>query len=316
MNRDINFSRTAVIYSSKESLWKVLLSEGLYERAWGAKLKTTWVPGTDVQFSGTWEEVQYSDKGVVQVNYEYKTLKFSYWSSFWDVADNPDEYCFISFKVDALDNMTCECTISQEGFRDEKHYADTVELLIRTLDTVKLEAEKHFLASFCKNVFDKLIRLIESADARSYNNSLRDRWSPGQIAEHVIISSSGLDQFLADTIPSPTNYDLNISRIRSMMFNMKQKLVTPDVLIPPSRTFDPHHHADQLRAIGSEINHCIETLDFTRKCESFDMPPFGHMSIFEWLTFSGCHIARHTSQMEILVKASASSECTRDHDYA
>lgn len=302
MNKDINFSKTALIHSSKESLWKVLLSEQLYNKAWGAVIKTTWVAGSDIQFRGIWEGVTYIDKGVVQINDEYSILKFSYWSSFWDVADDPDEYCFITFKVHALDSMTCECTITQEGFRDEKHHADTVELLIKTLDTIKLEAERYFLASFSGNVFGKLIPLIESADQEVYNEPVREGWSPAQVTEHVIMSSSSLEQFLGEAISSSTEYDRHVREIRGMMINMMKKFRTPEALVPPLKAFDQKLHTHQLCAISSEISHCIETLDFTRRCESYPMPPFGLMSIFEWLTFTVYHIARHTSQIEMLMK--------------
>lgn|SRR5690606_15532775 len=141
MNKDITFSKSIIISSTRKSLWKVLLSKDLYEKAWGARLETTWEPGTDIRFSGTWEGVAYSDKGVVQVNDEPELLKFSYWSSFWEADDRPDEYCFITFRIQALNNRTCECTITQDGFRDDKHYADTTALLVDTLDVIKLEAE-------------------------------------------------------------------------------------------------------------------------------------------------------------------------------
>lgn len=302
MNKDIRFSKSATIFSSKESLWSVLLSGQLYENAWSAQLETTWEAGTDIRFYGIWEGVKYFDKGVILVNDKYKTIQFSYWSSFWDVNDLPEEYCFITFKIDALDDMTCECSITQDGFRDKIHYAETKLLLTKTLDTLKLEAEKISLASLANKVFDKLILVIGSMAPGYYNNSFRDSWTPGQIAEHIISSSSGLTQFFGDATTPSGRYDQNVPSIRAMLLDTTHKLKAPDALVPPIKMYDGRHQMEQLRVIKNELEHCIKTLDFAGKCESYPMPPFGLMSVFEWLTFTVYHIARHTSHLELLMK--------------
>jgi hypothetical protein len=51
MNHEIIYSKTTLIYSSKESLWKVLLSEKFYALAWGATLSTSWQIGTPISFT-------------------------------------------------------------------------------------------------------------------------------------------------------------------------------------------------------------------------------------------------------------------------
>lgn len=298
MDKQINFSKTVTIYSSSKVVWEVLLSEELYQTAWGARLTTSWKPGSDIRFSGTWEGIEYSDKGVVLINEGYNHLKYSYWSSFWDVTDDPEEYCFISYKVHAVDSMTCECTITQDGFRDQKHYEDTVELLLKTLAIIKCESERLELASFCENVFDRMISRMDSIHADLYNKPVANGWSPGQIVEHVIMSSSGMEQFLGEATPSSTPYDSNIPGIRTMMLNTTQKLKTPDPLVPPFMIFEREQQKQKLVAISHELTRCINTLDFGKKCESDPMPPFGNMSVFEWLTFTVFHISRHTSQLE------------------
>ncbi len=307
MNRNISFSKTITIFSAPESLWEVLKSGQLYEKAWSAKLETTWEVGSDIRFSGTWEGVDYFDKGVVQIYDELRLLKFSYWSSFWEVADTPNEYCFITFRIDTLDSTSCECTVVQDGFRDEKHYTDTTMLLTDTLAIIKLEAEKMSLASFASNVFSRLSEFVVSVDPEFYNGPFKDGWSPGQIVEHVIMSSSGLKDFFKDATSSSAPYDSNVQAIKTMMLDTKQKLKTPESLVPPFKLFDQQQHAKQLDLINREINHCIETFDFSMKCESYEVPPFGQMTVFEWLIFTVYHIERHTRHFNWLVSEQKSN---------
>ena len=301
MNKEITFSKTAIIFSARESIWKVLQSEQLYQTAWAAKLNTTWEPGAKIRFSGIWENVEYSDKGEVLINQPYSFLKYSYWSSFWEVADTPEEYCFISYKINPLNDGSCEFTIAQDGFRDEKHYSDTVELLVKTMDMIKYESEKLDLTSRCENAFSKLISFVDSAQQDLYNKPVANGWSVGQVVEHVIMSSSGLKQFLSEATSSSDPYDSKVPEIRAMILNTTQNLKTPDTLIPPFNIYNSQQHTQQLTAISREINDCIRTLDFRNKIETFPMPPFGYMSIFEWLTFTVFHISRHTLQLERLL---------------
>jgi hypothetical protein len=298
MDKRKNFSITGVIYSSKESTWSVLLSAQLYQTIWGAKLKTTWQPGTSVEFKGVWENVDYTDMGVVLINKENRLLKYSYWSSFWEVADTPDEYCDITYSINPLDSFSCELTIAQDGFRDEKHYSDTVELWKSALDTIKLESEKFDLSAHCHSVFDNLLSTFDSISDESYNKPVSSGWNIAQVVEHIILGNSGLKQFLTEASADPSNeYDVNIQKIKSMMLNTTDKLKTVNDLVPPFKKYDKKHHRDLLLSIQKEINDCVNTLALRAKC-TLEMQPFGLMSIFEWLNFCVFHISRHTRQIE------------------
>lgn len=301
MNRDITFSKAAIIHASKESVWKVLLSPRLYDIAWAAEVKTTWQPGSSIQFRGVWENVEYFDKGVVQINETNAFLKYSYWSSFWDAPDTPDEYCFISYTVNPVTQHSCELVITQDGFRDEKHYSHTTGLLTSTLDLIKLESEKFYMASLCDSVFNNLISLVDEAPYEQYNQPKLGKWNVAQLVEHIIIGNSGLKEFLGAASFSSARYDSNIHNIRALMLNQSDKLKAPDVLIPSSQNYDKNQHRDLLVAMQLEIKDCIQILDFGKRCESVAMPPFGDMSVFEWLTFSLFHISRHTSQIQLLL---------------
>ena len=302
MNKDLVFSKSTKIYASENTVWNKLLSAQFYHIAWGATLATTWHVGSSVEFSGEWDGVQYVDKGIVLEYIETRFLKFSYWSSFWGTVDAPEEYCHISYTISQINEYSCEYTITQEGFRDQTHYDETVELWANTSNVSKYESEKDELRSITTGVFADLMSAIESTPEKLYNKEIPGKWSPGQIVEHIIIGNSGLKEFLTATPGNADNtYDSNIDGIRNLMLNNEVKYTSPDFLLPPYKNYNKEAHKEILMNVKTEINDCILTLDFHAICGSAEMPPFGFMSYYEWINFSVFHILRHTRQLNTLV---------------
>lgn len=298
MNKEHTHSIKRTIYASKETVWKFLLSPEFYRNAWVAKLTTNWVEKSTVQFTGFWEGVEYTDKGVVTICKENQQLEFTYWSSFWDAPDLPEEYCKISYILNQLDDYCCKLTIKQTGFRDDKHFADTVEMWDTTIEIAKLEAEKLDLIDITNQTFEKLISYIDSIDERNYNKPVKTGWNTAMFVEHIILGNSEMKQFLL-TAPLPLTlpYDMNIENIRKLMTNTIVKLVSPNYLIPEQKMYAIEKHKTTLLQIQVEIIDCILEVDLKQKCGASDMPGFGFMSNFEWLNFSVFHIMRHTNQL-------------------
>jgi uncharacterized protein YndB with AHSA1/START domain len=95
------------IHAPIEKVW-----EGLTQPEWvkqyffGTQLVTTWQPQTPIYFKGEWEGVAYEDKGTVLRYEPYKVLIYNYHSSMSDLADLPENYQIISYRVKTRDNAT------------------------------------------------------------------------------------------------------------------------------------------------------------------------------------------------------------------
>jgi hypothetical protein len=301
MNRERSFSLNVTVYASRQSLWETLLSANTYSMAWQSVLETTWERGTSIRFTGTWEEVEYHDKGEVQINHPQSCLQFTYWSSFWNVADTPGEYCMITYTLHPLDIFSCELTITQDGFRDETHYVEMVELWRSTAAIIKYEAEKQELDALSRDVFQKLNYIINEPPAEIYNLPRAGRWNYAQVVQHLVQATAGMKNFLAEGAAGSTDkYDQNIPTIRKMMLNRINKLSTLDFLVPQSVHYVRGEHKRMLAVIQAEINHCIHACDLKQQVTGMALPPFGFMSVFEWLNFSLFHISRHCAQLEDL----------------
>ncbi|WP_197091550.1 DinB family protein [Sphingobacterium endophyticum] len=299
MNKELKFSESTKIYASKEAVWKTLLSPEFYQVSWGSALATTWQTGSPIQFSGTWEDVGYLDKGIIKEHIENTFMKFSYWSSYWEAEDIPEEYCDISYTVKQLDAQSCEFTIIQIGFRDQIHYDDTVELWKNTNKILKYLSEKDELISISNAVFNELASIIAAISEEKYNAEPSEEWNPAQIVEHIILGNTGMKQFLTEVpYSSDVPYDFNVPDIREFMLNKEVKYQAPNFLIPGTKHYDVNEHLKRILYLQTEIHDCIVTLSFEDKCGTTDMPPFGFLSIFEWLNFSVFHIFRHKEQLK------------------
>ena len=295
----MKFSESIKIYASKEKVWKTLLSKEFYQISWGAALSTTWQTGSPILFTGTWEDVEYFDKGIVKEHIKNSFLKFTYWSSFWEAEDTPEEYCDISYLVKQLDEYSCEFTITQVGFRDQVHYEDTVKLWENTSQTLKYLSEKFELTSINNAVFNEIASIITTFPAEKYNAETSEKWNPAQIVEHIIIGNTGMKQFLTEVpYASDIPFDYNVQAIRDFMLNNDVKYQAPDFLIPATKQYDINQYRELLLKLQAELNDCITTLSFEDKCGTSDMPPFGYMSVYEWLNFSVFHIFRHKEQLK------------------
>jgi len=297
MNHEIRYSVFTRVNAPASVVWEILRSPATYQTAWNAELVTRWVKGEPIGFSGIWEDQPYQDKGVILEIADERWVEFSYWSSFWEAPDIEGEYSVIRYEVEPIDTFSCELTIMQRGFRDDVHYQETVRLWNDTINIMKQLAEKSDLRSRISATFGGLAELIGALSPEAYNRTVTSKWTVGQLVEHVIMSNAGFRDFLTGNAAASTrDYDTHVPEIRALMSNQSVGLQAPEFLVPPAVTYDAGRHVGALQGIKDELLACTE-LDLTQICNGFDMPPFGVLTFFEWLTFAAFHTERHRQQV-------------------
>jgi uncharacterized protein YndB with AHSA1/START domain len=118
-------------------VWDALTNPELIKKYFfGTNAKSTWKPGTPVQFTGEWEGKTYEDKGTVIENEEQHLLKYSYWSSMSGMEDRPENYASITYKLDA-DDKGSNLTIIQDNIPDEKMKEHSASNWNMVLDNLK-----------------------------------------------------------------------------------------------------------------------------------------------------------------------------------
>jgi hypothetical protein len=298
MNQEIRYSVSTRVNAPASVVWEILCSPSTYHTAWNAELATRWVKGAPIGFSGMWEDQPYQDKGIVLEISEERLVEFSYWSSFWEAPDIEGEYSTIRYELEPIDTCSCGLTVMQRGFRDDIHYQETVILWNDTINIMKQLAEKSDLRNRISATFGRLAELIGALSPEAYNRRVASKWTVGQLVEHVIMSNAGFMDFLTgNAAASSRNYAIHVPEIRTLMSNQAVGLQAPEFLIPSAAVYETANHLSALHGIRDELLDCTE-LDLTQICNGIDMPPFGVLTFFEWLTFAVFHTERHRQQVE------------------
>lgn len=94
-------SYQTVLKADVSKVWAALTQPELVKQYFfGTTLQSTWEVGSPIIFSGAWEGQAYKDKGTVLEYTHNKSLKYSYWSSWSNMPDLPENYLLISYAVE------------------------------------------------------------------------------------------------------------------------------------------------------------------------------------------------------------------------
>lgn len=147
-----------------------------------------------------------------------------------------------------------------------------------------------------RSVFDDAIESVRDTDDQYLNETPSEGgWTPGQVAEHIVICSRGIpDNQVATT---DRNIDKNVTALSDIFLNMEEKTkaapqVTPGV--------PPHHKRDLIAALEANkgtIIAIINNEDLGLLCLGMEFPYMGYLTRYEWLHFVHVHTRRHVNQL-------------------
>jgi uncharacterized damage-inducible protein DinB len=131
-----------------------------------------------------------------------------------------------------------------------------------------------------------------------------DRWSVGEVAEHITVSESTLFGLVLKSMqspPDPAKRELVKGKdqvIVAKVPDRSQKFKAPEILQPTGRWAN---EADLTKAFEearqANMDYIRNTNDDLRD-HFFDHPVLGPMDGYQWLLLIAAHSARHTAQIE------------------
>lgn len=143
MNKNLIASSNINIQSTPEKIWDVLTKpENIKEYLFGTEVLTDWKIGNPIVFQGEYNGQKYEDKGNVIENTRNKLLKYDYWSGFSGMEDKPENYSFVTYKIEKLNKNSVKFTWHQQGFSSEEGKCHTEQGLQSMLEKIKELAEK------------------------------------------------------------------------------------------------------------------------------------------------------------------------------
>ncbi|WP_276374473.1 SRPBCC family protein [Chryseolinea sp. H1M3-3] len=101
-------------------VWDALTNPDLIKQYFfGTQAVSDWKEGSTLEFKGVWDGKTYLDKGVILKSQPEKLFQYTYYSSFSNLPDAPENYSNISYELDEENGETA-LTIKQENVANEE----------------------------------------------------------------------------------------------------------------------------------------------------------------------------------------------------
>ena len=140
---NIELKLSQEINASVAEVWDALINPTkIKQYLFGTDTHCDWKVGSSIRFTGEWEGKSYEDKGTILAIEKEKLLSYDYWSSFSGVADMPENYQIVTFKLQSAGNKTV-LNLAQQNIRSEETKAHSTENWKMVLGSLKDLVEKH-----------------------------------------------------------------------------------------------------------------------------------------------------------------------------
>ncbi|MBS1524739.1 MAG: DinB family protein [Bacteroidetes bacterium] len=124
-------------------------------------------------------------------------------------------------------------------------------------------------------------------------------WTAGQVAEHVLMSASGVAKALRGrTATADRNPEQHIELFSEIFLNFEHKLKSPDFIIPSDEAKDKQALINALNETFCSIEDAAGLGDLDSICLAFEMPTLGTLSKKELIWFTIVHTKRHIHQLK------------------
>lgn len=144
---DHDVTVTRMIHTDANRVWKVLTDTDLVsEWMMGARVKSTWQPGSPITWSGEYNGKGYEDKGEVIEVKPGSRLVHTHFSAMSGVEDTPENYHRVAWHVDQ-DGSSTKLTLTQNGASSAKEAEQFKESWRTMLDRLREVAEADAAAS-------------------------------------------------------------------------------------------------------------------------------------------------------------------------
>jgi hypothetical protein len=151
-----------------------------------------------------------------------------------------------------------------------------------------------------KDTGDQLQEVLSSFTAEQINKvPFAGSWTPGQVAEHLLISASGALQTVnGETTIVDRDAAQHVPILKQIFLDFSTKMKSPDFVLPSDDPKDKEVLEDSLTKAMNGLVETGQSADLSATCTSFGLPTIGFLTRLEWLTFVNVHTTRHISQLK------------------
>lgn len=138
MQTDYKIQYKTTINASVEKVWDALTNPEIVKQYFfGTELISTWKVGQDIVYQGEWEGTKYKDSGKILEYVQNEKVVFSYFSSWTQKENTPENHLWISYVLKQIENGT-ELIISQTNYDAEtaKHSEQNWAIVIDSMKKI------------------------------------------------------------------------------------------------------------------------------------------------------------------------------------
>lgn len=142
--------------------------------------------------------------------------------------------------------------------------------------------------------------LVSSFNDKQMNERTTEgSWTPGQVAQHIIMANSGFGDVLYGTVEQTERApDLQIDRLKDIFLDFTSKMEAPDFIIPHDKKYSKDGLLTAFESMKRKVSKAVSDLDLTQTCLAFELPVFGFLTRLEAIYFVIYHTKRHANQLK------------------
>jgi|SRR5690606_1011028 len=115
MEQKLTLRKTFRLKAPVAKVWDALTKPELIKvYFYGTDTETDWKKGSPIYFRGSWEGVDYVDKGTILDIKPQELIRYNYWSSMSGTEDIPENYAIITYELTPVADGTI-LTVTQDG---------------------------------------------------------------------------------------------------------------------------------------------------------------------------------------------------------
>src|SRR5258706_6403062 len=151
------------------------------------------------------------------------------------------------------------------------------------------------------NIASEFLQLIESLSDKQINIiPFKDSWTPGQLAEHLTKSNTGIAKALKiEGTPTERNPAEREQELKEMFLDFTIKFQASEFLLP---TKDVYNKETVVADLKRSLDRLKEESDKTNLSEAINHPAFGEITKLELLHFVKFHMQRHLHQQKKIIR--------------
>jgi uncharacterized protein YndB with AHSA1/START domain len=120
MSANLIAKASTTIAAPASRVWEALTTPEIIKKYFfGTQAISDWKEGSTLEFKGSWEGKEYLDKGIILKSQPEKLFQYTYYSSFSNLPDAPENYANISYELSEDDGVTT-LTVKQENVANEE----------------------------------------------------------------------------------------------------------------------------------------------------------------------------------------------------